>query len=178
VRNINDNDPADSQLWMAARDGDVGAFTALYRRHATAVLKYAWSMLGSQHGAEEALQDTFLTAWEKRATSRIVDDSLLPWLLTVCRNHSRNQLRRARKHRGVDAPAFEAIQDAPSDSLAWIRAELGRLSEVDRQLCQLCLLDGYTYAEAARSLGTTETAVGKRLQRLRARLAASTIGND
>jgi RNA polymerase sigma factor (sigma-70 family) len=178
VTNIDDNDPPDSQLWMTARDGDMAAFTLLYRRHATAVLKYAWSMLNSQHAAEEVLQDTFLTAWEKRATSRIVDDSLLPWLLTVCRNHSRNQLRRARKHGGVSAPASEAVQDAPSDSLAWIRVELGRLSDVDRRLCQLCLVDGFTYAEAARALGTTETAVGKRLQRLRARLASSTIGND
>jgi RNA polymerase sigma factor (sigma-70 family) len=178
VKIIDDIGPADSDLWMAARDGDVGAFTVLYRRHATAVVKYAWSILGSQSAAEEALQDTFLTAWEKRSTSRIVDASLLPWLLTVCKNHSRNQLRRARKHSGADAGASEAIQDGPSDSLAWIRAELRKLSAPDRRLCQLCLIEGYTYSEAARILGTTETAVGKRLQRLRARLASATIGND
>ena len=135
-------------------------------------------MLGSQPAAEEALQDTFLTAWEKRTTSSIVDDSLLPWLLTVCRNHSRNQLRRTRKNRTVDPQRTQAIQAPPSDSLAWIRVELANLSALDRQLCQLCLIDGYTYAEAAQILDTTETAVGKRLQRLRARLATSTIGND
>jgi RNA polymerase sigma factor (sigma-70 family) len=178
VIKINDKDTADAEWWAAARDGDVGAFTALYRRHAAAVVRYAWSMLSSQQAAEEALQETFLTAWEKRASSRIVDDSLLPWLLTVCRNHSRNQLRRARKHAGIAAPTAERVQDAPSDSLAWIRVELATLSDLDRQLCQLCLIDGYTYAEAARALGTTETAIGKRLQRLRARLKASTIGND
>jgi RNA polymerase sigma factor (sigma-70 family) len=170
VREIEIDDESDAELWLAYREGDTAAFTRLYRSHAPAVLRYSWSIVGERALAEETLQETFLTAWDKRKASHIVDDSLLPWLLTIARNHSRNQLRRARRHRTVPVDA-ELAAEAPRDELAWVSAEIASLSESDQLLCQLCLVEGYTYAEAARVLDTTEAAVGKRLQRVRARLA-------
>jgi RNA polymerase sigma-70 factor (ECF subfamily) len=177
VRRIENTELADIDLWMLCRAGDAAAFTALYRRHASAVLRYAWSILRDQVAAEEAVQDTFLTAWEKRRSSRIVDESLLPWLLVVCRNHSRNILRRARKHRTLPL-ADDGVMQPETETLTWIQVELEGLSPADRQLCQLCLIHGYTYREAARELEITEAAVGKRLQRLRARLAASSAERE
>ncbi|MEJ1229416.1 MAG: sigma factor [Galbitalea sp.] len=167
VRKIDDDEPLDLELWLAYVEGDTTAFTLMYRRHASAVLRYAWSILGEQSAAEEALQETFLTAWEKRKVSNIVDESLLPWLLVVCRNHSRNLQRRARKHHAVSldgAPHESALAQAvPVGEFAWIEAEIGRLSRADRLLCQLCLIEGHSYAQAARALETTPAAVGKRL---------------
>lgn len=170
---IDDEEQSDAELWLAYREGDTVAFTRLYRTHAPAVLRYSWSIVSDQALAEETLQETFLTAWDKRKTSHIVDDSLLPWLLTVARNHSRNQVRKARKHRTVVLDAELAQAPSDGDELAWISVEIAKLSRNDQLLCQLCLVEGYTYAEAARVLETTAGAVGKRLQRVRARLAES-----
>ncbi len=170
-----DEDVSDTELWLAYRDGDRTAFTTIYRHHAKAVAKYAWAILRDPLVVEDILQETFLIAWDKRKASRLTDESLLPWLLVICRNRSRTQLRdaaaRARKNRALAATA--SIDDSLSLGTAWIQAEIAKLSAVDAQLCQLCLVDGYSYAEAARILDTSEAAVGKRLQRARATLQAS-----
>jgi RNA polymerase sigma factor (sigma-70 family) len=164
----------DVDLLVAYRGGDRAAFNAVYARHAPAIMRYAWSKLDDRGSAEEALQETFLTAWNKRRSGVIVDESLLPWLLVICRNHVRNMLRRDRKHHRIGLEANAALdgnRDAAGRSeLAWIAEEMQRLSPIDRAICQLCLVDGLSYAEAARMLETTEAAVGKRLQRAKARL--------
>ncbi|WIB65722.1 sigma-70 family RNA polymerase sigma factor [Curtobacterium sp. MCBD17_040] len=173
----------DIELLLEAQHGDVAAFTTLYRRHARAVLRYAWAGLGDRSQAEDVLQETFTVMWRKRRQAAIVDESLLPWLLVVCRNHVRNQLRRRRRqtaHELDDQSATHHQNALHSDAeeLVAMRVELGRLSDLDRRLCELCLGEGYTYREAAALLDTTETAVGKRLQRARARLRSALSGDE
>jgi RNA polymerase sigma factor (sigma-70 family) len=178
MTNAKDNEPLDLELWVEYCQGDRSAFTALYRRHAAAVIRYAWSIVHDRVAAEEVLQDTFLTAWDKRRASHIVDESFLPWLLVVCRNHARNAVRKAAKHGAVSIERVTVRVSDPPDELAWIAVEIDRLSASDQLLCRLCLMEGYSYAEAARILDTTQAAVGKRLQRVRARLAQATGASD
>lgn len=172
-----DDEDSEIELWLSYREGGKRAFTLLYREHAKTVAKYAWSILHNAASVEEVLQDTFLIAWEKRGSSRIVDESVLPWLLLVCRNVSRNHQRKTRKHAARNRALDDSLgaHNSPSGStdLAWIESEIASLSEMDAQLCRLCLVDGYSYSEAAAILDTSEAAVGKRLQRARAKLRAS-----
>jgi RNA polymerase sigma factor (sigma-70 family) len=174
VVNIDEED-LEIELWLAYREGDRAAFTTIYRQHAKVVAKYAWAILQDPVAVEDILQETFLIAWEKRLSSRLTDESLLPWLLVVCRNRSRNYLRnaraRARKNRAMAETAADSSM--PSQGVAWIQSEIDNLSPTDAQLCRLCLVEGYSYAEAAKILDTSEGAVGKRLQRARATLRAS-----
>jgi RNA polymerase sigma-70 factor (ECF subfamily) len=90
--------------------------------------------------------------------------------MVVCRNHINNSLRKVRRDsaRQLDEAALVAV--APVNQLAWIEAEIRALSPADQAVCRLCLVEGVSYREAALLLGTTETAVGKRLQRARIRL--------
>jgi RNA polymerase sigma factor (sigma-70 family) len=170
-----DEEDLEIELWLSYREGDRAAFTTIYRQHARAVAKYAWAILQDAVAVEDILQETFLIAWEKRKSSRLTDESLLPWLLVVCRNRSRNYLRnsrsRARKNRELAESA--AAPNPTSRGVAWIQAEIANLTPTDAQLCRLCLIEGYSYAEAAKILDTSEAAVGKRLQRARATLRAS-----
>ncbi|MFC5502213.1 RNA polymerase sigma factor [Lysinimonas soli] len=169
---------ADIDFLLACRDGDVDAFAELYARHAPTVLRFAWSRLGDRSLAEEVLQETFTTAWAKRRRASIVDLSLLPWLLAICYNHIRNQVRRRERTRTV--PLDEVtVGAAPSSSdLAWIEETLGELSETDRRIVELCLIDGFSYREVADRVDSTPAAVGKRLQRARLRLRASLNAGD
>jgi len=159
----------DIDLLLASRAGAASAFAELYRRHSRAVLRYAWGRLGREDLAEEAMQDTFVVAWERRDRAPIVDESLLPFLLAVCRNHVANQIRKSRRTRAV---VWSETMAAPmrDDDLTWMRIELDKLSPIDRRLCELCLGDGVSYKDAARIIDSTDTAVGKRLQRSRIRL--------
>ncbi|WP_158613148.1 MULTISPECIES: RNA polymerase sigma factor [unclassified Frondihabitans] len=169
---------ADADLLELTKQGDVRAFAVLYKRHAGSVLRYCWSKAGDQHTGEDLAQDVFVVAWSKRKSAIIVDQSFLPWLLTISRNLCLNDRRKSARRRHLPLHESESERDSGSaDDSVWIRTELGKLSPTDQELCRLCLVEGASYREAAIALGTTEAAVGKRLQRLRTRLRA-TFGND
>jgi len=170
----------DVELLLAAQRRDVDAFAELYDRHARAVLKYAWGYLGDRANAEDMLQDTFTTAWEKRGSAGVPDESALPWLLSICRNHLRNFTRKRGRHK--EHPLRDLLETVPAeprgDELSWMAGELAKLSLLDQAVCQLVLVEGYSYKEAAEALDSTAGAVGKRLERARARLREAMIGND
>lgn len=164
-----DDDTFDVDLLLAFGGGDDRAFTALYRRHAAAVLRYAWALAENPQQAEDLVQEAFVTLWRKRATASVYDDSLLPWLLTVCKNHGRNVRRTELRHRHLPLET-QADRAAPPDEFRWILDDLDILSPNDRRLCELCLIEGYSYREAANQLDITAAAAGKRLERARGRL--------
>ena len=172
-----ESDDFDETLLVAIADGQMDAFTLLYERHARSVFRFAQHLSGGSNTAEELLQDTFLTFWSKRKSVRIVGESVLPWLLVVCRNHANNARRREERHRTL--PLLEADRVAtdahPSDEFEDIRGELDALTPVDRQLIDLCLVRGLSYAEAATLLDLSTNAVGKRLQKARARLRKAAV---
>lgn len=170
---MNPEDPGDVELLQAVWHGELDAFERLYERHAPTVMRYAWARLGDRHAAEEILQESFLTAWKKRRQATIVDLSLLPWLLAIAGNHLRNAARKASRNRTL--PLAEAPERATGDAstLVAIERALSALSPVDRRICELCMVEGYSYREAAAEVELTEAAVRKRLQRARATLRES-----
>ena len=170
-------DDFDETLLVAVADGSMPAFTLLYSRHAPAIYRFARNLSGSASGAEELLQDTFLTMWSKRRTIRIVDESALPWLLVVCRNHANNARRREARQRTVplDEASNLASDAHPSTPFGDIQSELDQLTATDRRLVELCLVAGLSYAEAATLLDLSTNAVGKRLQKARARLRKAAL---
>lgn len=159
--------------------GEPEALGAVFDRHASAVTRYAWALASDRRDVEELVQDTFLTAWRRGAS--IPQESLLPWLLVTCRNHALNLQRLRAKHRahelrddvlvasGIGLTGGDDSDDA-RDQLRWVMAEIERLPAVDRRVCELCLIEGRSYAEAAEQLGLTVGAVKQRVLRSRTRL--------
>lgn len=162
----------DAELVTSVAGGSESAFRDLYHRHGPHVVRYAWAVSPSRDVVHELVQDTFVTLWQKSAGISVVGESVLPWLLVTCRNHAQN--RRRKDARWTDVVPLEGdVEDRrhlPAEELRWVMAAIESLPDVDRQVCELCLLDGRSYAEAALLLGTTPGAVGKRLQRARATL--------
>lgn len=162
----------DGVLVDAIAIGDEGAFDELYARNAPAIARFAWSLSMSRESAEELLQETFLTAWSKHDAIQIVNGSALPWLLATCRNHARNHSRKDRRRREALELHDESLSSDPVNGHAatQLRAALDSIAglpETDRQVCELCLLQGYSYREAAERLEISEASVGKRLHRAR-----------
>lgn len=153
--------------------GDRAALATAFDRFAPTLTRYAWAIVDSRQGVEEVVQDTFLTLWQRADGLRLPTGSLLPWLLVVCRNHARNAGRRDVEHAGVDVPAALPAPGATTDTseqLRWVRDEIAALPETDRRICELCLLQGYSSAEAAQLLGLSVGAVTQRVPRSRRRL--------
>lgn len=157
-------------LLEAVGDGDREAFDELYRRHVKAVYRYAWALADNADLPEELVQETFVTLWRKRGKVTVVDESALAWLLSVCKNHFCNLRRRDARHNTIPLDSVREPAGQASDDFEWIRDELNALSSTDREVCDLCLIQGYSYKDAGELLDLTTPAVGKRLERARARL--------
>ncbi len=169
-----DNDPsADVVLTRRLAAADRTALADAFDRFAPTLTRYAWALAGSRQDVEELVQDTFLTLWQKAEGLDLATTALLPWLLVVCRNHAKNQGRRNAKHSGDELPedlASPADADDARERLRFVTDEISRLAPLDRRICELCLIEGHSYAEAAAMLDLSVGAVTQRVSRSRARL--------
>src|SRR5579859_2485606 len=119
----------DRQLLSAIRRGDERAFEALYDRHSRALLSYCRHLLGSMPDAEDALQQTFASAYRAlRSDGRDIEPR--PWLFTIARNACLDQLRRRR-----DRP--DMLDEAPSTTgLAEIVEQREELRQTLRSIAE------------------------------------------
>ena len=90
---------ADAELLSLAERDDEQAFAQIYDRHVAAVYRYALSIVNVAVDAEDVTQEVFILAWTKAAEIRVVDRSLLPWLLTAARFTSLNRVRSRSRRR-------------------------------------------------------------------------------
>lgn len=172
---------ADWDLIRRSASGDKTALSELFDRHAATVTRYAWALATSRQDVEEIVQDTFLTMWQKSGDIEGAGETALPWLLVVCRNHAMNLHRKQAKARHDelpdDLPAPTGEEDV-RDRLRWVREEIAALPDIDRRICELCLVEGRPYAEVAALVGISVEAVTKRVSRTRARLKKAVSTNE
>jgi RNA polymerase sigma-70 factor (ECF subfamily) len=140
-------------------------FDALYREHAGRVLAYCRRRTRS--GAEDALAETFATAWRRRDD---LPSDPLPWLYGVARRVLANQHRAARRQTAVAHRLADAARPGEPDESTPVLAALARLRPSDRELLMLVAWEGLTPARAARAVGTSAATCRVRLFRARRRL--------
>jgi RNA polymerase sigma factor (sigma-70 family) len=173
-----------AELRARVRTGDRDAFGLLFERHARAVYNHAFRLTGNWSAAEEVVSLTFLEAWRLRHTVRPDGGSLLPWLLGIALNVSRNAARATRRHQaamGRVAPACEVpdfadeLADRIDDAarLDEVRGVVGCLRAAEREVLALCVWSGLNYEEAAEALGIPVGTVRSRLSRARRKLRRS-----
>jgi RNA polymerase sigma factor (sigma-70 family) len=171
---------SDQDLLRRAVGGDGRALTAIIDRHAPSVTRYAWAVTSRRMDVEEVVQDTFLTLW-RRAEDLTSVESVLPWLLVTCRNHALNLNRKDARHRAEELDDELAAPEDPAearDRLRFVQGEIDSLSETDRRVCQLCLVEGRPYAEAAELLDISVGAVKQRVRRTRTRLRKAVTDHE
>jgi RNA polymerase sigma-70 factor (ECF subfamily) len=83
------------ELVARCQQGELAAFTELFRLYETQVYHLAWTILRNEQDARDAVQDTFLRVFEriKRYEGR---SSFSTWLTSVVVNICRDRLRRRR----------------------------------------------------------------------------------
>lgn len=171
----------DSDLLLRLSRGDEDAYRQLFQRHQSRAYAVALSLLRSTWDAEEVVAAAFLELWRKRDRVRIVDGSVLPWLLTVvsfqAKNHRRSTMRYRRllanlppvEHSPDHADEVARVVDAAGISKS-VRAALAVLKPRDAAVLVLCVVEGLSITEAAIVLRVPEGTVKSRLSRAKARL--------
>ncbi len=166
---VSSTEPA--ELLAAVRDHDQAAFTQLVATLDGELVRLAYVITGSRHGAEDAAQAAWERLWHKPPKLR-EPAKLRSWLLTVCANEARQAGRRGR--RGAVLEAKSASDSTPmtdlTADLADLRVVLGRLSTSDRELLALRFAVGLASAEIAEHLGLSPEGARTRLHRLLQRL--------
>jgi RNA polymerase sigma-70 factor (ECF subfamily) len=170
----------DAALWSRSLKGDGEAFRVLYAQHRDRVFRHAYRLSGDRHDAEDIMATAFLELWRCRAKVRVVEGSVLPWLLVTTTNAARNSGRAALRYRRLldslpreEASAstvqdpYRTVQDGLDQDLA--RA-LGALKAEDVHLVSLVVFEDYTIAAAAAVLNLTPGAAKTRMHRARQRM--------
>jgi RNA polymerase sigma-70 factor (ECF subfamily) len=160
----------DARLVRRAREGDRAAFEVLVRRYLKTAYAVALAELSDPRDAEDAVQDSFITALER------LDDCRDPaafsgWLRRIVRNRARS-VRRRERVRETDtlesAGSRASVQNPDRD---FDRSEIRRrlesaldtLSEVQRRVVLMHDLEGYRHREIAVELDIPEGTVRSHL---------------
>ena len=170
------------ELWARAVEGDAGAFGEIFDLHRDRVFGHALRALASRHDAEDVTAIAFLELWRHRRRVRVVNGSIIGWLLVTTNNVCRNQARSARRYRLALAklPPELASPDHSDDAAAGIdrarrapgvREIFAQLSARDQDILTLCVLEELTTAEAALALRIPIGTVKSRLYRAKNRMA-------
>jgi RNA polymerase sigma-70 factor, ECF subfamily len=182
---IRPNDQDEDLLKRSAK-GDEEAFTALYRRHADVLYRFAFRMTGSSWGAEEIVQDVFMTLVREPGKYDAERGTLPAFLFGIARNKIMKYNERLPREislverqedgsgggltlRDSFTPAMWAEQ---RERLEKVRAAVMELPIEFRETVVLCELEEMTYDQAARMLDCPIGTIRSRLHRGRALLLA------
>jgi len=177
VRSIED----EATAWVAVLGNDGDAFVAVFDQHRDRVYRHALRLTTNVHDAEDVTAGAFLELWRRRKSVRVVDDSVLPWLLVTTTNLSRNLTRGLRRYRVLIAalPRAEVAKSAEDVALGRIedlrtaervRSAMSGLSSSDAALITLIMFEHFSPAQAAIALGISNGAARTRLHRARNRM--------
>jgi len=173
----------EQELISRSHDGDIEAFNQLVERYQRLVYNLALRMLGNAETAEDAAQDTFLSAY--KAIGKFRGGSFRAWILRIAANACHDEMRAARRARVAslddlmeELGDFIADNDAESPEDYTLRRELSRfineglthLPEDQRLVVILCDIQGLSYEEISEATNSSLGTVKSRLNRGRARL--------
>lgn len=171
---------SDEVLWERALGGDEGAFASIFDRHIDRVHRQARRFVTTATDAEDVTAIVFLEAWRLRRRVRMVDGSVIAWLLVTTVNVARNMTRsRARHERTLrrlrvdDASdhAESVIEQVMLDGVrAPLRTAFESLSRSDQEVLALCVIEELRPREVAALMRLPAATIRTRLNRAKRRL--------
>lgn len=171
--------PSDGDLLFRLSRGDEPAYRMLHDRHQAPVFRVAVLLTRTTSDAEEVAATAFFELWRRRDAVRLIDGSVLPWLLATTSSAANDGLRPRRRYRRLlhGLPLGEGSDHA--DEVARAMGALGITEDLhrllltlrrrDARIAVLCLVHGLAPADAAIVLGIPVSTVAARLSRVGAR---------
>ncbi len=176
-------------LIQSAQKGDLDTFNRLVLAYQQQAYNLALRMLGDDDGAQDATQQSFISAYEKIRTFR--GGSFRAWIMRIVANNCYDELRRLKRNptteltpvitdsgEEMEEPEWLADSSSPSPEEHYEQKELeaaiqgciNALPEEFRTVVVLVDLQGMDYREAAEVINSPLGTVRSRLARARQRL--------
>ena len=174
---------SDERLMLAYREGDVEAFTWLYRRYRGSLFRY----LSHQCGNAEQAADLFQDVWIKVINARLDYEPLArfsTWIFRIARHRLIDHHRRQAPHQALNLHYDEADQDGRENAPVLpasadqtpsalferrnvaerIQRALADLPAAQREVFLLAEESGLTLEEIAEATGTGRETVKSRMR--------------
>jgi RNA polymerase sigma-70 factor, ECF subfamily len=165
----------DELLTAQMVDGDMEAFSVLYRRHLRPAVALALQMSGRAAVAEEIVQEAFFSVWRSRRHYDRSRGSARTWILGIVRNRAIDVLRQSVAHE-ISTPAEQDVVAAlQADELTesevglrerarQLRTALDGLPPEQSRVIALAFYGGYSHSEIAAMLDTPVGTVKGRMR--------------
>lgn len=165
---------------MAA--GDRQALRLIFDRTGAKLFAICHRILGDEAEAEDAVQEVFVSVWQRAASFDASRASPISWLAAIARNRAIDRLRSGRRVRDT-APlevAAEIADDRPDPQALALAGDEARrlygcmdgLEDRQRGAIRSAFFDGLSYPELAERtsvpLGTMKSWIRRGLQQLKA----------
>ena len=156
--------------------GDVSAFEEIVGRYERRVLTLAWRLLGKAEDAQDASQEVFLRTF--RFLHRFdVRRPFEPWLMKMTVNVCHDAGRKRLQHPNalIDPDALRSASDPHADlhseeQRKMLYRVLQELPEKERAAVVLRDIEGFSTAEAAEMLGSSEGTVRSQISTARLKI--------
>ena len=158
-----------SFLVKRAKDRDITAFSELYSLYSEDLYRFALYMLNNKEDAEDAVQETVITAFKQLSNLR--DDNLFKsWLFKILSNQCKSQLKKDNKNHEI-LPEDDYIfliedESAPSsfNSIELIEA-LKSLTPPDAQIILLSIIGGFKSEELSKIYNLSPSTIRSKQKR-------------
>jgi RNA polymerase sigma-70 factor, ECF subfamily len=175
-------DSREQQQLLALVAGDVTAFEMIFKTYYQPLCSYAFTFLHDKEEAEEIVQSTFLSVWEKHEAIAI-RTAVKPYLYAMVRNaclnvikHEKIKQKHAVEEIAMAAHSHESVAQAVASSEleGKIQQAMEKLPEQCRLVFKLSRFEELKYSEIAEqleiSVKTVENHMGKALKIMREQL--------
>jgi len=177
-------DVSDEELISAICLEAEWALEALYQRYSRYAYALAYRILQESSGAEDIVQEVFISIWRRASSFEKQQGSVYSWLLAIVHHRAIDRIRSTTQRRQRWTPLEEnEVQEIPSQQCevweeAWhkekstiLRTILAQLPAEQRQVIALAYFDGYTHIEIAHlqniPLGTVKGRMRLGLQKMK-----------
>ena len=160
--------------------GDRSAFEAVYKATSAKLFGVCLRIFSDRNEAEEALQDAYITIWNRAASFEAGRASPISWLVTVTRNRAIDRLRAKGKAGLASLDEATDIADPTPSAEAQLVTQgddkllYGCIEGLDRRdahFIKSAFIGGATYADLAtregEPLGTIKSRIRRALMKLR-----------
>lgn len=168
-------------LQKVGKDKDRAAFAALFTYFAPRVKSYMLKNNMGEAAAEEVVQNTFVTVWEKAASFDPKKAAASTWIFTIARNKRIDALRKDRQVEfNSDSPALEtAVSEADAQydaqDIEKLTDAIDTLPPEQARLVRMAFYDDKSHSDISQEtripLGTVKSRLRLALDKLRGIMA-------
>jgi RNA polymerase sigma-70 factor, ECF subfamily len=153
---------------VAVADAADLQYERAFERHWDDVFRFSLAWTNDWAAAEDLAQDAYMRLWQARL-SLDWERPVLPWLLVAARRLATDRFRSLRR-RVLPRTAEPVLDETARVRWLDVRSAMGTLSSLERTAIVLTAVEGWSYAEVALALGTSDGALRAAVSRAREKL--------